>query len=359
MLKNIELLKLELLTQGMKISRRAEEAFTENGKRPATLADYASTSGIPLKLDNDIWVNAPFLEDFCKKSSIIFDFDRGGYFVVWNNQKYPAIPTPVPAYFNEKNKNDIPYINFGVTHTDRIRISPIDGCYWGCKFCDLNLHKYNKASIKDLIEVIKIAIDDEILPAKHGLISGGTPRPEDREYFMKVMEEIPKAVNIPMDAFIAPWADLDCIKRLHSFGINELSINMELWNDKISKSIMTQKAAIGRDSYLRFIEKAVEVFGKGKVRSILMVGLEPLSDLFEGVENLAKIGCSPVLSPFRPSPKTALAQYAPPVVTQLVEAYEGSKKIAKKYGVKLGPRCISCHHNTLTFSDNSDYYFYQ
>lgn len=176
---------------------------------------------------------------------------------------------------------------------------------------------------------------------------------------MKVIEEIPKAVNIPMDAFIAPWADLDCIKRLHSFGINELSINMELWNDKISKSIMTQKAAIGRDSYLRFIEKAVEVFGKGKVRSILMVGLEPLSDLFEGVENLAKIGCSPVLSPFRPSSKTALAQYSPPVVTQLVEAYEGSKKIVEKYEVKLGPRCISCHHNTLTFPDGSDYYFYQ
>lgn len=91
MLKNIELLKLEFLTQGMKISRRAEEAFTENGKRPATLADYASTSGIPLKLDNDIWVNAPFLEDFCKKSSIIFDFDRGGislYGIIKNILRY-------------------------------------------------------------------------------------------------------------------------------------------------------------------------------------------------------------------------------------------------------------------------------
>ncbi|MBU3905371.1 MAG: radical SAM protein [Nanoarchaeota archaeon] len=358
MLKQIEILKIELLSNGMKISPSAKEALTERGKRPITLAEYATTSGIPLKLKNDIWVNAPFLEDFCKKSNIVLDFNGDTYFVIWENKKYIAEPTPVPAYFDKKNKRGVPYINLGVTHTDRVRISPIEGCYFACKFCDLNLLPYKKKRISDLIEVIEVAVNDEILPAKHGIISGGTPRPEDRNYFTKVMKEIPKAVDIPMDAFVPPWANLDYIEKIYSFGLNEISINIEIWNEKIAKSIMPQKAVIGRDRYLKFIEKAVDTFGKEKVRSIILVGLEPMKDLFEGVENLAKIGCSPVLSPFRPSPKTPLAKWPSPTVKQLVDAYEGSKKIVKKYNIKLGPHCIPDHHNTLTFPDKSNYYYY-
>lgn len=357
-MKDVELLKIELLSKGMRISASAEKEFTQNGKRPLTLAEYATTSGIPLKLEKDIWVNAPFLESFCRKSDILFDFSEGKYFVVWENKRYFAEPTPVPDYFSRKNKKGVPYINIGVTHTDRIRISPIQGCHFSCKFCDFNLVPYKKWALQDLIEVIEVATGDEALPAKHGIISGGTPRPEDRNYLMKVMKEVPKAVDIPMDAFIAPWAGLDCIEKLYSFGIDELSVNMELWNEKIAKSIMPQKARIGRDYYLKFIEKAVDVFGKGRVRSILLVGLEPMKDLFEGVENLSRIGCSPVLSPFRPSPKTPLAKLSPPSIKQMIEAYEGSRKIAEKYKVKLGPRCIPDHHNTLTFPDGSDYYFY-
>ena len=30
-----------------------------------------------------------------------------------------------------------PLTRFGVTHTDRVRVSPIEGCAWKCHFCDL------------------------------------------------------------------------------------------------------------------------------------------------------------------------------------------------------------------------------
>ena len=32
--------------------------------------------------------------------------------------------------------------------------------------------------------------------------------------------------------------------------------------------------------------------------------------------------------------------------------------IVERYGVKLGPRCIPCQHNTLTFPDDSGAYYY-
>lgn len=356
MLKDVEILKIELFAKGMKITPLAEKVLSENKKRPITLAEYATTSGIPLQLEGDVWVNAPFMESFCQKSKIVFDYDGSNFFIAWQGKKYPVHPMPVPDYFDKKNKNGEPYVNFGITHTDRIRVSPIQGCFYSCKFCDLNQKLYKKNKISDLIEVIKVATNDKILPAKHGIISGGTPGPEDRDYFLKVLEEVPKAVSIPMDAFIAPWMELSDIEKIYNYGINELSINVEVWNKKIAKAIMPQKSAIGREYYLEFIKRAVEVFGNNRIRAIIIVGLEPLKDLFSAVESLAKIGCSPVLSPFRPSPKTALAGWPPPTVKQMIKAYEGSREIVKKYGVKLGPKCTSCQHNTLTFPDGSDYY---
>jgi len=64
------------------------------------------------------------------------------------------------------------------------------------------------------------------------------------------------------------------------------------------------------------------------------------------------------LSPFRPDPSTPLRKESPPGVRFLIEAYERGAEIANNHSVKLGPRCIPCHHNTLTFADESGRYFY-
>ncbi len=32
--------------------------------------------------------------------------------------------------------------------------------------------------------------------------------------------------------------------------------------------------------------------------------------------------------------------------------------VVERHGVKLGPRCIACQHNTLTFPDASGAYHY-
>jgi hypothetical protein len=76
----------------------------------------------------------------------------------------------------------------------------------------------------------------------------------------------------------------------------------------------------------------------------------------KGVEALAQRGCEPVLSPFRPDPATELRDSPPPTADYLAEIYERSVEVAARYGAKLGPRCIPCQHNTVTFPDGSEYY---
>jgi hypothetical protein len=152
-----------------------------------------------------------------------------------------------------------------------------------------------------------------------------------------------------MDVMMSPAPGLLDPHELLRMGIHGLSINLELFGEERSRRLMNAKWKLGRPNVLAFIEHAAEVFGPGRVRSLLMVGLEPMEDTLAGVDALAARGCDPVLSPFRPDPSTPLRGHGPPTAELLVEVYQRSAEIAERHGVELGPRCHPCQHNTLTF----------
>ncbi len=361
MLSRLELLKIDLMANGMRVTKRARQALTQGGKVPLSLFEYATTTGIPLKFKgSDIYVNSPFGEDFCRNANWKLHSNDGTFFLLSEKGEQQEVePIPLPSYFNKRNPKGEKWSWFAMTHTDRVRISPIAGCFFSCQFCDLSrTYRYQKKSIDDLIDSIRVALSDPILPAKHILISGGTPKPSDENYMDSVYERVTQEFNVPVDVMMIPRRDPSYIDWLYSIGVNELSINLELFNQDFANRIMREKSQIGIAKYLQFLERAVKIYGKNNVRSILIVGLEPIEDTLKGIEALAERGVSPVLSPFRPSPKTPLAHLLPPTKEQMIEVYERGAEIVDKYGIKFGPRCIPCHHNTLTFPDGSSFYKY-
>jgi hypothetical protein len=326
-----------------------------------TLADYATTSGIAMELPGDIWVNAPVGEhnpNFVRESRHVLDWMGDRFFVRSGGQDYPAKPLPVPAYSDHLNSAGEPHKCYGITHTDRVRISPIEGCANACSFCDLpRTYKYTKKRADLLIEAVDAALADPEVPARHVLISGGTPVPDDYGYLADVYGEVLHAFpETPIDIMMLPIPKVLDLAELRRQGTNELSINLELFGDKARAKYTTEKGRIGKAEFLQFLERAVEMF-EGRVRSLLLVGLEPIGDTLDGVRALAERGCEPVLSPFRPSPATPLAGLAPPSVDFLSEVYEKACEVGDHCGMKLGPKCIPCQHNTLTFPDGTDYYF--
>ena len=362
MLTPVQRLKLELMTNGMAVSAAAREELSGREERPLTLADYATTSGISLELEGGIWVNAPIQEhnpNFVEDPLHVLDYRDGRYIVRSSALRVPAQPVPVPEYHDKTNPWGEPYTSFAITHTDRVRISPIEGCGIVCKFCDLPYEfRYHKKHTQGLVESIGRALRDPRVPAQHVLISGGAPKPEDYGYGNEVYEAVVSAFpGLDVDIMMVPMPKLLDIARLYAIGIHGLSINLEMYNEELAQRIMPPKARLTRRHFLDFIARAVEIFGQGRVRSLLLVGLEPLEDTLHGIEALAERGCEPVLSPFRPDPATPLRQLKPPSVEVLVEAYERSRDIVERLGVKLGPRCIPCHHNTLTFPDDSGWYY--
>ncbi len=357
MLTPIQRLKIRLMTEGMALTpeARAQLSGGGDGHRPLTLADYASTSGIAMELEHGVWVNAPIRDhnpNFVQAPGCILDVDKGGFVVKESGAEMArAIPLPVPAYYDQTNENGEPFVSYAITHTDRVRISPIAGCAITCQFCDLPYKmRYQKKRVEGFLEAITTALNDPLLPAGHVLISGGTPRKEDFSYLHDVYERVTTGFpGIDVDIMMVPLPGLLDLNWLHQIGVHALSINLEMWDKSLAHRYMPKKAKLTRDYVLDFIAQAVDVFGKGRVRSLLLVGLEPIEATLIAVDALAARGCQPVLSPFRPDPATPLRNLAPPVEAYLTEVYQRSREICECHQVDLGPSCLPCQHNTLTF----------
>lgn len=350
-----ELLKVRLLGQGIDISAAAIDYINDrNEGRPMTYADYASTSGVILLLGDDVWVNAPLSlhnPNFVADTPFTLDYADDGLVVHGDGYVESAGFWLQPAWHGHVNDRGEAYNSYGFTHADRVRISPIEGCALTCKFCDLPYEfRYRTKRVDGLLDVARVARADPIQPAGHVLISGGTPRPADYGYVRDVYEAVLTGLDMPVDIMMVPSEGLLDVPRLAELGVDEFSINVEVYNRDIARKVMRKKFDMGIDYYLDFIERAAEILGPARVRSMFMVGIEPIDDTLAGVRAVAERGGVPVLSPFRPDPSTPMRDSPAPAAEELLDVYLRARDICSRLDVPLGPRCIPCSHNTLTFA---------
>ncbi|MDR1467432.1 MAG: hypothetical protein LBI55_03345 [Oscillospiraceae bacterium] len=241
------------------------------------------------------------------------------------------------------------YVN---TYTDRIRIQAMHGCANSCKFCNAKESGYNFNDIEGLDEAFQIALAQS--NASHSFISTNNVKDEDGlkklteiiEYFGK------KYCDMGLDLMTSPrgftsYTDSSqyapYLNHIKDNGIQGIAVDIELNNSDKFKYYCPEKFLIGQENYFRFIEQAVEIFGVNHVRSVLIVGLESLEETLKGVEKLAQRGCNPVLSPLFPYGEANI----PPNAELFILAKTKSEKICEKYGIKMGPLCGPCVHNTL------------
>jgi hypothetical protein len=265
------------------------------------------------------------------------------------DERISVRPLPLPGYIGALDSQGRPVDAVVMSHADRARFSPVQGCAFRCQFCDA----YTDASVfhplERLLEAARFALDDTVLPVRHVLISGGTPPRPEVAALTDLCVALTEALPVPVDVMYTPRDATDgIVPALANGGVHGLSINLELFGDETLRRVAPQKAAIGRAVFGQHIEDAVARFpGSGRVRSLIIVGLEPLDDTLAGVRWLCERGCQPVLSPFRPSPGTPLAGAVPPSVALLRAAWEQTAEIADRYGLRPGPDCVPCQHNCV------------
>lgn len=354
-------LKIECLANGLRVSPEVLDRLSHHGAVPLTVHEYATTGGLTLDLGDGVFLNAPFDEWYCGQSRAAFVYDaaRESFGIDFGGEVFPARVLPLPGYLAALDSSGRRVAESVMTHLDRARLSPVQGCVYTCQFCDLAGKRYTKHPIEQLMEALTIARQDHNLPVRHVLISGGTTNRSDQAYFDAVCCHVARESGLPVDVMMTPRAETGFVDRMLDAGLRGFSLNVEVYDAELAQVIVPQKARLGRSVFEQAIRHAVEATGGGgRVRSLIVVGLESTASTLEAVEFLARLGCDPVLSPFRPARGTTLAERPPVSARFLSEVYSRSLEIARDYGVCLGPRCIPDQHNTLTLPDGSSRYYY-
>ena len=135
-------------------------------------------------------------------------------------------------------------------------------------------------------------------------------------------------------AVLVPPSSLEGIDELREAGWEEVAFNLEVWNERLWPGIVPGKAAtVSRERWLEALEYAVKVFGKGKVASVLIAGLEPKESHWAGVEWLAERGIHGVPIPWTPTPGSPLEGHQTPTAAWHLEVVTKSLDIWEKYGL--------------------------
>lgn len=348
--------KLDLFYYGVSISSISYAVLKKGKDGQVNNDDYITTKGLMLLLDNKIYVNA----NLYPNSRYLIDFRNNEFILVNNDDIICSVKIIQPPDFAldkitlENGELITTLVN---VHGDRLRLQPIQGCANSCKFCDINKFAYREHDIQELDEAFTYALDN--VDFSHVLISGGSPRylNESYDYLNNVYKYFGEKYGdkYPIDVMLVPRGlkveknneegYKEFLNKLKSWKIAGLSINLELYNDQKRSKLIPQKDMVGKEDYFKFIKLAVEIFGKGNVRSCIIIGLESIDDSLMAVRKLCEVGCMPVLSPYVPNDDLIKA----PTPEFMKEVLNKSRKIIEEYNVELGPLCESCRHNTIHY----------
>ncbi len=351
-------LKFEIFSKGVRLSNKIKSKLGKSIKEQLNMRSGLS-NGLDIILPNNIWVNAPIDTKPTSAAPFLVDEEDGKFVLKKNGEKLAEILIPPrPLLYSYYTSDGVPFKKIGSIRADRLSICLNNNCiFWNdkklrCKFCAIGLTKKNEIPIKtskQILETVEAALSDPVLPAKHIYLNSGAQDGLDNGFsrFAKIISEIKELFNVNVHLNPCPPRSKKYIDLLYYSGLDEISFNLEVFDEKIAKEVIPAKYNL-RELYLKMLNYAVEVFGDLKVSSCLVVGLESLNSTIKGVEYLLSHGIIPKLSCFRPLSGSLLSKRPPPNFKFLVDVYNRAKELSQEYGVPLGPLCQPCQLHSLT-----------
>ena len=145
-----------------------------------------------------------------------------------------------------------------------------------------------------------------------------------------------------------PPLDSQVLFELKESGVTEVSFNIEIFDRNKAKEYMPGKGQIPLQTYIEALKNSVNIWGNtGNVRTMFIVGLESKNSLLTGIDNICRLGVSPILSLFKPIDGTPLSHLLPPSDEEILDIVCKVETICKKHNVPMGPTCVCCEDNTL------------
>jgi hypothetical protein len=214
----------------------------------------------------------------------------------------------------------------------------------GCLFCNINttISRFGDAeghvwkNPKLIAETLKAAYDEGF---DSFVITGGFfPGRKELDYYVDVARLIREETGLDDfngTAVIGAPSDLNIFEHYKEAGFRSVAIHPEVWGERFFNAICPGKARLcgGFDVYKQAIDHALAIFGKGRVRSQFVAGLQPKSQLLEGLEELAGKGVVAIASPWVPNIGSEFEGHRTPTVEWHWEIQKENYNILRKNGI--------------------------
>jgi biotin synthase-related radical SAM superfamily protein len=180
----------------------------------------------------------------------------------------------------------------------------------------------------------------------------GSPK-ETTDKMLYIVREVRKALpDVPIG--VEPYVDdLHDVDRFKNAGADEIKLNVESWDGEVFRRVCGE---LDLEWILSTLERAVAVFGQGRVCSNIIYGLGETDDnVLDGVETLASMGVVATLRPLRVNElneaalKEALGKIPEIEPERMIRLAEAHKRILEKHG--LDTRSFKTMCNACTCCD--------
>jgi radical SAM protein (TIGR04043 family) len=134
-------------------------------------------------------------------------------------------------------------------------------------------------------------------------LTTGSSNAPDRgaRYVARCAGAIKDAAGLPVEVQFEPPRDLDVLTEVRDLGVDSVGIHIESFDPAVLAHVAPGKARTGIDYYFRTWQRAVEVFGPGKVSTYVILGMGEDPDLtVQGCRRAIDAGVYPFVVPLRP-----------------------------------------------------------
>ena len=286
-----------------------------------------------------------------RRSSYSLIHDNGVYYLAHHGKIiYPVEFLERPKYYSLKTSDGVAmntlgvYAQYGLVSVAYSNECSLKDQGQDCKFCNINATKDTYGEAENIgwkyphqIGEMLAAAYREDGASRFNLTGGFVAERREVEYYLDVADAVREHTGL--DDFngtvvIGAPHDLSIIDKYKEAGYRTIASNIEIWDKDIFRAICPGKElqSGGWEHWVKTLEYEAKVFGRGRVRSNIVAGIEPKDSTLAGVEYLASKGVVCMATTWCPNPGSALEGHRAPEPEWFYDLFEKIAGIFRREG---------------------------
>lgn len=288
-------------------------ALQSHGLRVETAVETRSGGAGPTD-SGMIWIEGrPVTVPTDERSPYVLRAEDGGSDGVYRDgQRLAGVArSRRPRFYDLTTADGTPYSKIALLHLDSLASTVVQACnYWNtpdqCGFCGIGLSLDSGATIarktpEQLAEVAVAARDLD--GAVDVTLTTGSSTAPDRgaRYVARCGRAVKDASGLPVEIQFEPPHDLSILDEVYAMGGSDaVGIHIESFDPEVLAQVAPGKARTGIETYFRTWERAVELWGRGRVSTYVILGMGEDPDItVEGCRRAVDMGVYPFVVPLR------------------------------------------------------------